>query len=128
MNPFNLEAAKRGEPVCTADGREVRLYVFDSPATYHGNPQPIVGVMRIDSGWSTASWCEDGKFRHLQTSLEDLRMAPRKETRWVVTWKCCGRRSAIWSADEATARDEFQQVCWEKQNTDVSINPIEVEL
>lgn len=88
MKPFDIEAAKRGEPVCTADGREVRLYAFDAPATSGlGKAQPIVGVLRVDSGtWSAQSWSLDGLFYSLTASGADLRMATRKEARWVVSW------------------------------------------
>ena len=36
MKPFNLEEAKAGEPVCTRDGRPVRIVCFD--VMYHDYP------------------------------------------------------------------------------------------
>lgn len=86
MKPFDIEAAKRGEPVCTADGREVRLYAFDSPCSWSGRSQPIVGVMAENNQWIPVSWCSNGLFGWNTESPSDLRMAPRKETRWVVSW------------------------------------------
>ena len=30
LKPFDLQAAKSGKPVCTRDGRKVRIICFDS--------------------------------------------------------------------------------------------------
>lgn len=41
MKPFNLEKAKSGKPVCTRDGRAVKLIYFDAEGIY-----PIVGLIK----------------------------------------------------------------------------------
>ena len=130
MKPFDIEAAKRGEPVCTADGREVKLYAFDFPATQSGAPQPVIGVYREDEDWVAASWSSTGRFWAKSADSNDLRMAPRKETRWVVTWKGEGS-SAIYSdafSDEVLARNTAVTLGREPFRHSFSINAIEVEL
>lgn len=41
MHPFDLEAAKHGQPVCTRDGRKVRIICFDAI----GYRQPIIALV-----------------------------------------------------------------------------------
>lgn len=45
MKPFNLEEAKAGEPVCTRDGRPVRIVCFDVSS----NDYPLLALVQ-DSG------------------------------------------------------------------------------
>lgn len=52
MKPFNLEEAKAGKPVCTRDGRKVRLLCFDAKS----NNYPIVGL--ILSSWGNVEECK----------------------------------------------------------------------
>lgn len=42
MKPFDLEAAKRGEPVVTRDGRPVRIICFDA-----NSDAPIVALVQL---------------------------------------------------------------------------------
>lgn len=131
MIPFNLDSARRGDPVCTADGREVRLYAFDAPCVWSGKPQPIAGVVKSAQRWELASWCEDGMHRWDTATAFDLRMAQRKETRWVVTYRI-GKATAIHSSAYETENDAREAVAslqadYCKRHS-FSINPIEVEL
>jgi len=131
MKPFDIEAAQRGEPVCTADGREVRLYAFDFPATQRGVPQPVVGVYKEDDGdWVAASWQSNGKFWSKSSDSNDLRMAPRKETRWVVTWRCKNVKPIYADAfdNEVSARNFAANMSKEPIRHSFSINSIEVDL
>lgn len=75
MKPFDLEEAKAGKPVCTRDGRKVRIVCFDRMGNY-----PIIGLIRKDdieriyyfkeNGGCTDDFCE-------------LMMAPEKKEGWV---------------------------------------------
>ena len=40
MKPFNLEEAKAGKPICTKDGNEARIIIFDKKGEYK-----IVGLI-----------------------------------------------------------------------------------
>ncbi|TXH40937.1 MAG: hypothetical protein E6Q97_38760 [Desulfurellales bacterium] len=131
MKPFDIEAAKRGEPVCTADGREVKLYAFDFPATQSGAPQPVIGVYREDEDWVAASWSSTGRFWAKSADSNDLRMATRKETRWVVTWKNKAQpddlfAESFYSEKEAIMSENTLNTCAERHS--FSINAIEVDV
>jgi len=131
MKPFDIEAAKRGEPVCTADGREVKLYAFDSPCSWSGKSQPIVGVMKEGDQWRLVSWCSNGLFRWDAVTNSDLRMAPRKETRWVMTWRRSDCNEGLISEaheSEESAKNSMRVLSTNPYRHSFSINPIEVEV
>lgn len=44
MKPFDLELVKAGHPVCTRDGRDVRIICFDMK-----NYTPIAAIAKVDS-------------------------------------------------------------------------------
>jgi hypothetical protein len=45
MKPFNLDEAKAGKPVMTAEGQPIRLICFDRNGTY-----PIIGLVVTEGG------------------------------------------------------------------------------
>jgi hypothetical protein len=51
IKPFDLEAAKNGAPVCTRDGRDVRIVCFDTKGTY-----PITYLM-LENGAEYPKCC-----------------------------------------------------------------------
>lgn len=60
MKPFNLEEAKAGKPVCTLDGKDVRIICFDAAGDF-----PIVGLVTVDNDpniESAAHFCINGKY------------------------------------------------------------------
>lgn len=86
MKPFDLKAAMNGEPVCTADGREVQLYSFAAPLIW-GGPQPIAGAIKgVNNNWVLASWSIEGHFIHGCTNDTDLRMVTKKTTWYIVSF------------------------------------------
>lgn len=77
MKPFDLEAAKRGEPICTRDGRPAK-FIAHVPGSAREDQKILVLV-----DGDIYAHCEDGTFheeRH--KSGKDLFMAPRKKTLW----------------------------------------------
>lgn len=92
MHPFNLEAAKHGQPVCTRDGRKVRIICFD----YKGdaNAYPILALISTTNQRGVpdeiiTKYTEDGKYaRYISTeNNEDLMMAPRRKEGWINVYK-----------------------------------------
>jgi len=57
MRQFNLEEAKAGKPVCTLDGRKVRILCFDRK---NCNPSSIVGLIEEEFYESIHSWRTNG--------------------------------------------------------------------
>ena len=76
MKPFDLEAAKRGDPIITRDGREVKFIAYVPEAKK--SDQVIVWDHR-----DITCHYDDGRFSRYDTSDRDLYMAPKKHTVWV---------------------------------------------
>ncbi|WP_257755159.1 hypothetical protein [Burkholderia glumae] len=76
LKPFDLEAAKRGEPLVTRDGRKVTEFHHFETLVYRDCCCAIVDGFRR---WINA----DGRYYIEGESNHDLFMAPRKVTRWV---------------------------------------------
>lgn len=92
LKPFSLEAAKLGKPVCTRDGRKVRIICFD----YKGdaNAYPILALISTSnlSGVPSeiiAKYTEDGRYAKYNNveNDEDLMMLPEKKEGWVNVYK-----------------------------------------
>lgn len=88
MKNFDIEAAKAGKPVCTRDGKPVRLLCFDALGDY-----PITGLIRGKENGVTIDLAEnfstDGKPSRI-TSNNDLFMASEKREGWINLYKMSG--------------------------------------
>lgn len=81
MNPFDLEAAKKGAPVCTKSGRPVRILCFDMKVGRGKNGcRRIVGLERFSTGQELIrDWNLKGR-RFIDTVYAgDLVMADNKK-------------------------------------------------
>jgi len=76
MKPFDLEAAKRGEPIVTRDGREAKFIAHVPEAN---EIQKI--VVSVDKG--LISLRQNGRTWKDTDTRSDLFMAPKKRTVWV---------------------------------------------
>ena len=78
MKPFDLEAAKRGEPVCTRDGTPVQQLV-------HFPEGVRVNKIAALSGGVINVYDDQGRYYgdEVHVSARDLFMATRKRTVWV---------------------------------------------
>lgn len=76
MKPFDLEAAKRGEPVCTRDGRKARIICFDRKTEYG---QQILVLAELHNKYEDIYCAEkNGRFFHSDCEhVYDLFMAPK---------------------------------------------------
>lgn len=76
MKPFDLEAAKRGEPIVTRGG-EAAKFIAHVPDADIGFRVVVMldGVIEC--------YCDDGSYGLSSKSTCDLFMAPRKRTVWV---------------------------------------------
>lgn len=62
MRPFDLEAAKRGEAVCTRSGRPARIVCMDG----YDEEAPILALIEMDRGGIVYKYTETGSY-----ALED---------------------------------------------------------
>lgn len=82
LQPFDIEAAKHGQPVCTRDGRKVRIICFDRI----GYRQPIAAlVTNFDGEEDIETYYLDGRFNDDINDISDydLMMAPQRKAGWV---------------------------------------------
>jgi len=79
MKPFNLEEAKAGKPVCTRDGKPVRILCYDLKDKY-----PIVVIHELDDGTECIlTHTTTGKTHQDEQSPTDLFMKPEKKEGWI---------------------------------------------
>lgn len=78
MKPFDLEAAKRGEPIQTRDGRKAR-FIAHVPECH----QLHRVLALVDGETFVQAFTEAGRYAKRDDSAEDLFMAPKKRTVWV---------------------------------------------
>lgn len=83
LKPFNLEAAKRGKPVCTRDGRKARIICFDLKD--RDNYYSIVAIIETDGYEVPCKFSKEGKFEYNSIILDDndLMMLPEKKEGWI---------------------------------------------
>lgn len=78
MKPFNLEAVKAGRPVCTRDGRKVRIICFDAKGD-----KPIIALVEMGVAETPNNYPIDGKAISTKETPCDLMMLPEKKEGWV---------------------------------------------
>ena len=101
LKPFDLQAAKSGKPVCTRDGRKVRIICFDSK---NDPRRPIVALVEHNDNELLYEYTIKGKecFSHISTTgTSDLMMLPEKKEGWIVV-----KRSDIYENEEI-AKEAF---------------------
>lgn len=80
MKPFNLEDAKKGCPVCTRDGRKVRIVCFD----YKNDGYPIIALVETNGSESIFSCTTKGEYvAGCSDNNTDLMMAGEKKEGWI---------------------------------------------
>ena len=87
IKPFDLEAARRGKPVCTRDGRKARIICFDR---INGDYYKIVACVTAFDGdfEEVLSYGIDGYIVDSQNPKdEDLMMLPEKKIGWINIYK-----------------------------------------
>lgn len=86
LKEFDLEAAKAGEPVCTRDGRKVRIISFDRKFSFKGVSYPIIALVEDTAKEEIIyGYNEKGKIliENDMPYKDDLMMLPEKKEGWV---------------------------------------------
>lgn len=88
LKPFNLEAAKSGKPVCTRDGRKVRIICFDrvTNSTNEYTGHLIVLVTNPNGDEQSFYYTEKGNLAgedEYDNLKWDLMMLPEKKEGWI---------------------------------------------
>lgn len=78
MKPFDIELAKQGKPVCTRDGRPVRILYYDRRGMY-----PIVAIISNADNGLVYDYTESGSRAKEEDNNLDLMMVGEKRKMWV---------------------------------------------
>ena len=78
LKPFDIQKAREGKPVCTRDGRKVRIICFDAK----GDPCPIIALVEENGIESAYHYDKNGQNAYNKSKL-DLMMLPEKKEGWV---------------------------------------------
>lgn len=85
MKPFDLELAKQGKPVCTRDGRPVRILCFDRKSV---DEYSILALVDEGNRESFIVCTSRGKFyKYGNDNPYDLFMSPVKKEGWINIYK-----------------------------------------
>ena len=87
LKPFNLEAAKAGKPVCTRDGRKVRIICFDAKRRDKKSIIALVPNKDRPGFEDLIAYPNDGNYYGGHENDGDLMMLPEKKEGWVNVYK-----------------------------------------
>ena len=83
LKPFDIQKAREGKPVCTRDGRKVRIVCFDRKRTY-----PIIALIEEGEDERVCSYMPNGRrYEREEGWKDDLMMLPEKKEGWVNVYK-----------------------------------------
>lgn len=85
MKEFDLQKAKEGHPVCTRDGKPVRILCFDK---HDDSGSPIVAlVCGNDKNEALFDYHINGRFINRRELCNDLMMVTEKKQGWINIYK-----------------------------------------
>ena len=87
LKPFNLEAARSGKPVCTRDGRNVRIIAFDAKRKDKKNIIALVPSKDYPGFEDLIAYHNNGNYYGEHENDGDLMMLPEKKEGWVNVYK-----------------------------------------
>lgn len=126
MKEFDLEEAKAGKPVCTRDGRPVRIICWDRKC---GTDTPIVALIGYNQGnqEDAAVFRTDGKygrFDYDEPHPNDLMMASEKHEGWanILVGSVCKSDLNRYFSGIFSTKEEAQ-----KYNTDNIVDCVKIE-
>lgn len=98
MKPFDIELAKQGKPVCTRDGRPVRILCYDF---IRPEITPIVASVKLSNGQETIFCYKENGRQYLEKErCTDLMMAPEKKEGWINIYEGQLTSKVIYTCEE----------------------------
>lgn len=89
LKPFNLEDAKLGKPICTRDGKEVRVVCFNRKCEVY----PILALVTNDVGKEIiGTYTIDGLYQPDKEGFLDLMMASEERVGYINIYRDFERR------------------------------------
>ena len=87
LKPFSLELAKQGKPVCTRDGRKVRIICFDAKRKNKRSIIALVPSKDYPGFEDLIAYPNNGNYYGGHENDGDLMMLPEKKEGWAVIYK-----------------------------------------
>ena len=85
LKPFDIQKAKEGKPICTRDGRKVRMLCYDFK---QNEEYPILVAVENKDGKECALLYSNGGISEMyKSSNNELAMLPEKKEGWVNVYK-----------------------------------------
>ena len=121
LKPFSLEAAKAGKPVCTRDGRKVRIICFDAKRKDERNIIAVIPSKDYPGFEDVIAYPNNGNYHGWHENDGDLMMLPEKKEGWVNVYKGGLLDTRVYNTkkeafDKASPRDyvDTVRISWEE--------------
>ena len=117
LKPFDVEAAKAGKPVCTRDGRNVRIIAFDAKRKDEKNIIALVPSKDYPGFEDLIAYPNNGNYYGGHENDGDLMILPQKKEGWAKVRKDINLYDTKEEADrKMIGNDEYvtAKVCWEE--------------
>ena len=89
LKPFDIQKAKAGKPVCTRDGRNVRIIAFDAKRKDKKNIIALVPSKNYPGFEDLIAYPNNGNYYGGHENDGDLMMLPEKKEGWVNVYRDC---------------------------------------
>lgn len=99
LKPFDLEAAKKGKPVCTRDGRKARIICFNAKRKDEKSIIALVPSKDFPGFEDLITYPNNGNYHGGHENDGDLMMLPEKKEGWVNVYNNPTTHSIYTSAD-----------------------------
>lgn len=111
LRPFDLEAAKRGEPLVTRDGRSIKFVAHVPEAREYSVIAFLPGEKAPDTFTDKGLYCAGRTSMSSVSSCRDLFMAPKpKRTVWVNLYEKDNLATWYPSEELAKSRPDIQAI------------------
>ena len=87
LKPFDLQKAREGKPVCTRDGRKVRIICFNAKRKDERNIIALVPSKDFPGFEDLIPYPNNGNYSGGHENDGDLMMLPEKKEGWVNVYK-----------------------------------------
>lgn len=117
LKPFDLEAARSGKPVCTRDGRKVRIVCSDAKRKDEKNIIALVPSKDYPGFEDLIAYPNNGNYHGGHENDGDLMMLPEKKEGWVNLYKSSSystKEEAIKYRNKCNDYIDTIKINWEK--------------
>ncbi len=127
MKEFDYNKAKAGAPVCTREGRPVRIVCWDALNVVFDVKYPIVALIEERDVEYPATYTIDGHARSGREDPDDLMMATTKHEGWINVYRPSNEGKYIVSGVAYETESEAKEAGLNKKITYITTIKIEWE-